>query len=237
MMCLLGLLPMVNILLALISFHQWGWAPALSISSRIYWLGWFTRSGIPLSCDWDWDQAVEGSAGTFGWAPPMWVRQHWGSSLGGSHGGSMDKGVEGLGASSHSSAIPPTRKVVSSVGRVGSLPKSSLMWNVTCFFLQPSGAHSSMHSCGGGGCPLVCMGASPLLDLLWDAHGCGCRWRSLGRCWATCQQDVIVGDWEKETGTCLVVEARDYSVLVNDSDSWSGNITSLILIAQLKGLL
>ena len=45
-----------------------------------------------------------------------------GPSLGGSHGGSTDKGVEGLGASSCSSAMPPTRKVVSSMGRVGPLP-------------------------------------------------------------------------------------------------------------------
>ena len=43
-------------------------------------------------------------------------RQPWGST---------EKGVEGWGVSSHSLAMPPARKVVSSVGRVGSLPKSS----------------------------------------------------------------------------------------------------------------
>ena len=165
---------MVNFLLALISFHPWGWAPALSISSRIHWLGWFTRSsravtgiGIeqprvwwgpsnePLSCGWD---------GTGG--------PHWEVAM----GGSMDKGVEGQGASSCFSALPPARIVVSSMGRLGSLPKSPPMSNWTCFFFWSLGAHSSMGSCGGNS--LVCLGASLLCALLQDFCGLGCRWRS-----------------------------------------------------------
>ena len=88
----------------------------------------------------------------------------------------MDKGVEVQGASSHSLAMPPTRKVVSSVSRVGSLPKSCLMSNLTCFFFQSLGTHFSMGSCGGHS--LVCVGASPPCTLLWDFCGIVCRWRS-----------------------------------------------------------
>ena len=107
----------------------------------------------------------------------MWVGWCWGPLLGGSCGGSMDKGVEGLGASSHSSAMPPTRKVVSSVGRVGSLHKSSPTLNLTYFFLWSLGVHFYMGSCRGGHF-LVCDGASPLYTLLWDYHGLGWQWRS-----------------------------------------------------------
>ena len=54
--------------------------------------------------------AAEGLAGTLGRAPSVQVGQCWGPVLGGGHGDSKVKGVEGLGASSHSLAIPPAKK-------------------------------------------------------------------------------------------------------------------------------
>ena len=86
---------METLLLVLISYHQQGWTLALFISTKIHQLGWFTGSGIPLSHDWDWDQAVEGLAGTLGCAPPMQVGWYWGPSLGVSGGEFKGKGEEG----------------------------------------------------------------------------------------------------------------------------------------------
>ena len=97
-MCLLGPLPMANFFIGLDFLPPVSVGSdtiPLSISSKIQQLGSSTGSCIPLSHDWDWDQAAEGLAGTFGWAPPLWVGQHLGPSLGGSHGGSTEKGIEG----------------------------------------------------------------------------------------------------------------------------------------------
>ena len=105
----------------------------------------------------------------------LWEVWHWEPLLGSTHGKFTDRGVEGQGVSSHSLAMPPTRKVVSSAGRVGSWPKASLTSNLTCFFFWSSGVHSSVGSCGGHS--LVCVGASPLHTVLQEFHGLECRWR------------------------------------------------------------
>ena len=116
------------------------------------------------------------------------------------------QGSRGWGASSCSSAMPTARKVVSSVCRVRSLPKSSLTSNLTCFFFMSLEAHSSMGSYEGHS--LVGVGASPLYTLLQDFRSFGCRWRSSIE-WLSCSSaGCYHGDWEKETGTFLQIEAR-----------------------------
>ena len=157
----------------------------------------------------------------------MWVEQHWGPLLGGSHGKSVDRGVEGWGGSSCSLAMPPTRKVVSSsVSRVGSLPKSSPKPSLTCFFFQSLGVYSSMGSCRG------------TLWFVWECHlskpysriflVLGADRDPQGSNWATHLQDMIMEDLEKETGAFLETKASGSSVFVNGSNSWSGNATPLI---------
>ena len=181
-------LPMVALLLALISFHQWGWTPALFISARIHWLGWLTRFGIPLSCDQN--QVVEGLAGTLDWVSPIqvgWCRR---PLLGGDHGDSKGKGVEGLGATPHSLAMPPTRKVVRSGGSVGSSPNSML--NLTCFFIHYLGGCSSMGSCRGRQYS-VGVGhhlAMPHSEICVVFGVGGDPWKGV---WAAHQQDVVAG--------------------------------------------
>ena len=122
------------------SFHQCGCLPGLSISVLIHQSGWSTGSGIPLTwgCIQEW-AAAEGWIGTFRLVPPMWVGWHWWPLLWGSCGGSMDKGIYGLGVLSHSSTVPPTRKVVSSMGSVWSLLKSSSTLSLTSFFIWSLG--------------------------------------------------------------------------------------------------
>ena len=47
----------------------------------------------------------------------------------------------------------PSRKVVRSIGSIGSSPKSSSMLNPSCFFTESLGQHSSMVPGREGGCP------------------------------------------------------------------------------------
>ena len=180
---------MVILLLALISFHQWGWTLLLFISARIHWLGWFTGSGIPLDCDLD--QAVEGLAGILDWAPPMQVGWHWGPLLGGSHGDFKGKGVQGLGASSYCLAAPPNRKMVRPGGIIGSSPNSSSTLNLTCFFTQSLGGcylYRSLWRMSSVG-----VVASSHHALLWDSCDLDVG-EDPGRSgWATHQQDMIIG--------------------------------------------
>ena len=233
---ILRVLSRVNLVMALISFHQCRWDPTLFISAWIHWWGWFTGFGIPLSHNWDWDQAVEGLAGTFGEAPPMWVRWCWKPSLQGTCGGSTGKGVEGLGVSSHSSTVPPARKVVRSVGSVGSLPKSSSHVKPGLFFFWSLGRHSSIGSCGGG-MPLYMCGG---ITSLFPAPGFSWLWvqmelpgEQLSHSSAGCDHR----GWERVPGACLDVRARDSGAIVTFPYPWNGNITFLIPITLSKGLL
>ena len=76
---------------------------------------------------------MDGLAGNLGQVPPTQVGQHWGSSLGTNHGESMGTGVEELGVSSHSLAMPSARKSVRPGGNVGSSPNSLSTSKLTCF--------------------------------------------------------------------------------------------------------
>ena len=62
----------------------------------------------------------------------------------------------------------------------------------------------------------------------------------------TCQQDEIVEGWEREMSASQVcgggsqhfdVGATDCGIIVAHSYAWNGNVTFLILITWLKGLL
>ena len=226
-------LPRVYFLMAKISFHQWGSLPNLSILVLIHWLGWSTGSGIPLIQDQE-KAAAEGM-GTFRWAPPMWVGQHRWPPLWGGCGGCTDKGIEGFGALSHSSAVFPSRKVVRSIGSVGSLPKSpgwtwpvsfSGLWDGTPQWVPVEEEAALWYALGHH--------LSTPYSRILMAVGVGAD--HLGSSWAAHQQDMITGGMDRETDTCLDVVARNSGIFVTGSYSWNGNIASLILITQLKGL-
>ena len=100
-----------------------------------------------------------------------------GTSLQCCYWGSMGKVVKGLGTSSYSLTVPPARKVARSIDNVGSYPESSSMSNLTCFFFQSLGGHSSTGSCGEGHSS-ECVRASSLHSLLQNSHSHRCRWGS-----------------------------------------------------------
>ena len=116
MMCLLGPLPTVN--------FSWPWfhsqvkvdsGPIHLLQNPLAWVvHWVWHPYEP----WLGSGSCSGGFGGDLWpSPPMWVGWYWGLSLGSGHEGSTDKGVEGHGVSSHSSAVPPAEKVVSFFGQ------------------------------------------------------------------------------------------------------------------------
>ena len=92
---------------------------------------WLTGSG-PSGLDWD--HAVDGQAGILGLATLVGVKLHWGPSLGIDCGVSVGLVVAEIGVLGHLMVSPSVRKRVTSGGNVGSLPSSSSMFNLTCFF-------------------------------------------------------------------------------------------------------
>ena len=86
----------------------------------------------------------------------------------------MVKGMEGLGVVSCSSAVSPSRKLVRSLGSIGSSLKSSTTWNLT-FIHQFFGLTLLHWFLLRRGCPSVCVGMQPLHILLWDS--CGQGWQ------------------------------------------------------------
>ena len=89
------------------------------------WLG----SGLGSTSGWSGWDFRPGSSGMGG----MVLR----ALSGGSCGESLGMAVKGLGASSHSSAMPSARKRVRPWGNVGSSPRSPSTSNLTCFLSSP----------------------------------------------------------------------------------------------------
>ena len=144
--------------LAFSSFHQGRWVICI-ILAWIHLQGWLTGSG-PSGLDWD--QAVDGWAGTLGLAPLVGVELQWGPSLGIGHGESVGPVVAEIGTLGCSMVSPSSRKRFTPGGNVGSLPSSSSILNLTCFF--------GFSSTGVGG--LLCH------TLLLDSQVLDCKFKS-----------------------------------------------------------
>ena len=126
--------------------------PSVGVINWIWLLFWpWLGSGLGSTSRW------------FGWDLRPGPSCMGGVMLVGSHGESLGMGVEGLGVSSHSLAIPSTRKRVRPWGNMGWLPNSLSTSNQTCFFLCFSS---------------VGVGASSHCTLFLEWQALGCRWRS-----------------------------------------------------------
>ena len=77
---------------------------------------------------------MDGQTGTLGLAPPVGVELYWGPSVRVGSGESIGPVVVEIRVSDHSTVFPSARKRVMPRGNVGSLPSSSSMLNLTCFF-------------------------------------------------------------------------------------------------------
>ena len=81
-----------------------------------------------------WDWSADGWDETLGLAPLVRVELHWESSLMVGHCESVGPVVAEIRMLDCSTVSPLARKRVTPVGNVGSLPNSSSMIKMTCFF-------------------------------------------------------------------------------------------------------